>query len=248
MQSNWYEHFFHGLALEFWHKAMTEDQTRSEVDFIVSCLNLPTGARILDIPCGNGRHTLALSQRGYSATGVDLSAEFIGDARGAAAEKGVIAQWVIGDMRHLSLRTQFDGVVCFGNSFGYLSHEDTIAFIDNIAACLKRDGRFILETGLAAESLLPNVVPRRWFQIDELLMLSESRYVAAESRLYTSYTFIRGTVKQTGTAAYSIYTVAEIKRLLSAAGFQVEDLFGTPQRQSYELGSPRLFVVARKIR
>jgi len=246
MQSNWYEQFFHGLALEFWRRAVTEEQTRSDVDFIVKGLRLEPGAHTLDIPSGNGRHSLELAGRGYQTTGIDLSADFIHEAREAAAANEVEAEWIVGDMRHISLPAKFDGAFCFGNSFGYFSHEDTMGFLRATARCLKTGARFIVDTGLAAESLLPNLVQRRWFQFDDLLMLSEGRYVAAESRLQTQYTFIRGEVRQTETAVYSVYTVAEIKRLLSGNGFEVEHLLGTPQGDPYEVGNPRLFVIARK--
>ena len=51
MHSNWYEEFFHGLALDLWRKAVTEEQTEAEADFIAGILDLPNGARILDVPC-----------------------------------------------------------------------------------------------------------------------------------------------------------------------------------------------------
>jgi cyclopropane fatty-acyl-phospholipid synthase-like methyltransferase len=63
MQSNWYEEFFHGLALDLWRKAVTEEQTEAEADFIAGILDLPNGARILDVPCGNGRHSIELEAR-----------------------------------------------------------------------------------------------------------------------------------------------------------------------------------------
>ena len=85
MQSNWYEEFFHGLALDLWRKAVTEEQTKAEADFIAGILDLPNGARILDVPCGNGRHSIELAKRGIRMTGVDLSDEFIAEARQTAA-------------------------------------------------------------------------------------------------------------------------------------------------------------------
>jgi protein-disulfide isomerase len=52
------------LALEF-HKSYTESQTQEEANFIESALSPAPGARIVDVPCGNGRLSLALAARGY---------------------------------------------------------------------------------------------------------------------------------------------------------------------------------------
>ena len=52
MQKNWYENFFQGIALDMWRKAVTLEQTRSEVDFLEKALQLPAGGRVLDNPCG----------------------------------------------------------------------------------------------------------------------------------------------------------------------------------------------------
>jgi len=72
MQSNWQETFFRGVALDAWRRVINPDMTRVEVDFLERALGVETGARLLDIPCGNGRHAIELAGRGYNLTGLDL--------------------------------------------------------------------------------------------------------------------------------------------------------------------------------
>ena len=48
-------------------------------------LAAPTGARLLDVPCGNGRHSIELAQRGFELTGLDRSREFIEEPRAASS-------------------------------------------------------------------------------------------------------------------------------------------------------------------
>jgi cyclopropane fatty-acyl-phospholipid synthase-like methyltransferase len=60
---------------------VTPEQTRAEVDFLVKLLGGAPKARVLDVPCGNGRHSLELAARGRRMTGVDLAEEFIEEAR-----------------------------------------------------------------------------------------------------------------------------------------------------------------------
>jgi SAM-dependent methyltransferase len=238
LQKNWYEHFFHGVAIDLWRKAISPEQTEQEVRFLEKALALEPGASILDVPCGSGRHAIYLSKKGYRVTGVDISPESIDYARADAPG----AEWRVGDMRDLPWRDEFDAAFCFGNSFGYLDRGEAAKFIKAVAASLKPRGRFAIDTGMAAESILPTLLQRRWHQIEDIIMLSENRYEVAESRLDITYTFIRdGTIDRRESASY-VLTTAAIRGLLEEAGFHEIKMFGGTAGESFTLGSPRLIV------
>src|SRR5262245_54615060 len=77
MDRSWYKSFFSGPFVDMWRDAVTPELTRLEADFLERVLRLEPGQKVLDIPCGFGRHCLELSKRGYQMTGVDGSAEMI---------------------------------------------------------------------------------------------------------------------------------------------------------------------------
>jgi|HubBroStandDraft_3_1064219.scaffolds.fasta_scaffold02528_6 cyclopropane fatty-acyl-phospholipid synthase-like methyltransferase len=77
--------FFTGPAVRALRRFAAPEQTRAEADHLVDALALPAGARVLDVPCGDGRLSLELAARGFRATAVDLSAELPGHAREAGA-------------------------------------------------------------------------------------------------------------------------------------------------------------------
>ena len=148
---NWYENFFHGVSLDLWRKAISPDQTKREADFLVDALQCEAGSHLLDLPCGNGRLSFELARRGYRVTGVDISEEFIEEARSKPsppataggsdkarsldppADAGgtdltVQVAFVLGDMRKVEGEAIYDGAFCFGNSFGYLAFADMEKF------------------------------------------------------------------------------------------------------------------------
>ena len=84
---NWYETFFHGVTLELWRRAIPPEHTKAEAEFLIQNLNCEAGARVLDVPCGNGRLTFELANRGYRMTGVDIAEEFIEEARAITLAK-----------------------------------------------------------------------------------------------------------------------------------------------------------------
>src|SRR2546430_16054007 len=117
--SNWYEDFFHGVTLDLWRKAVPAEQTKGEAEFLNKNLGCEPGARVLDIPCGNGRLSFELAQRGYQVTGVDISEEFIKEAKSIAKEQRVPVEFNLGDMRSVEGQSVYDAAYCFGNSFGF---------------------------------------------------------------------------------------------------------------------------------
>src|SRR6476646_2265358 len=64
ISSTWYENFFTELQNEFWRRAASPAMTSADIEFIESRFALTPRSRILDVPCGSGRHSIALAQRG----------------------------------------------------------------------------------------------------------------------------------------------------------------------------------------
>lgn len=243
MQSFWQADFFRGVALDFWRRAITLEQTRAEADFLARTFAAFSGAHFLDVPCGNGRHALELAARGYRVTGVDLSAEFIAEARAAGPP---LTRWVHADMCDLPWSDTFDGAYCFGNSFGYLDRDGARRFLAAVSQSLKSGARFVVDTGMAAESILPGLLQRRWHRLGDLVVLSENRYDPAEGRLDIDYTFLHaGTIETRPTSSF-VLTAAEIRRLHADAGLETVALMGSIAGEPYRLGSPRLLLITQK--
>jgi SAM-dependent methyltransferase len=218
-----------------------------DVPFLATVFGDPASTRILDLACGAGRHTIPLAERGYGMTGVDLSRTFLDHAEAAARAKALAIEWECRDMRDLPWTGWFDGALCFGNSFGYFDPADTQRVIDALARALKPGAPLVLETGTAAESLLPALQDGRSMQIGDILYTSAAKYQCLESRLDVEYTFVRGDTRETKTAEHWVYTARELLGRFGAAGFRLENAYSTTQRTPFTLGSPRLILVLRKI-
>ena len=74
---------------------------------------VPTGLKTLDAPVGTGRLIPSLVERGYDATGLDVSADMLKEARKQAEEIGASVELVQGDIRHIPFPdAHFDLVSC----------------------------------------------------------------------------------------------------------------------------------------
>ena len=244
MKSEWFESFFEGPAVEFWTRILPPALAIKEADFLVQTFGREPGSRFLDVPCGNGRHAIELARRGYRVTGVDLSDEFLAVARGASAGVDGL-EWLKGDMRDLHPPGRFSGAYCLGNSFGYLDYAGAQAFLSAVAGSLDPGAQFVIDTGVTAENIQAVLQPRRWHRTGDLVVLSETRYVAKESRLDIDYTFIESGRIETRSSSSYLLTVAELTRLLSGAGFDVVSLAGGLGGEPFDLGPHGLILTAQ---
>ena len=81
MKEAWWEEYFGEDYLLIYSHKRDKEKSAKEVDFMEKALGLPQGARILDLCCGYGRHSVELSRRGYLVSGLDLSELFLHMAR-----------------------------------------------------------------------------------------------------------------------------------------------------------------------
>jgi SAM-dependent methyltransferase len=242
----WWRGFFQGLAVETWMRATTERATRSEVEFLLRVAG-GGGAppRVLDVPCGHGRHAVGLAERGCDVTGVDLSPEFLEEARGLAARRGVTVRWEERDMRDLPRTGEFDAACCFGNSFGYMDDAANAEFLGAVARALRPGGKFLMEAGAAtAEVALAQFQERRWFEYGDLLFLLHNRFDHEASRIETEFTFVLGDVIERRGGSQRVYTYRELTSYCRTAGFEDIQGFSGVTGEPFRLGATRLLLVA----
>ena len=106
--SDWYQTFFTAPVMRFWEAAVPQQATDSEVAFILRHIGAHAPATLLDVPCGAGRHLLALAREGLTVTGVDLSQAALSRAEELAQSAGVRARLVRSDMTELEVNQAHD--------------------------------------------------------------------------------------------------------------------------------------------
>lgn len=243
----WYREFFSGITLECWSKIASPEMTKEEVEFIRRMLRLEKNERILDVPCGNGRHAALMAEHGFKVTGVDIADQFVKQALSSFSAPALANfEYMHKEMQALNFSNEFDGGYCLGNSFGYLDYVDTLSFVAAIGQALKSGSRFILETGMAAEALLPNLEEQAWFPLDNTYMLIKNTYDSANSCLLTEYTFLHNNKEETRVSRHNVYTAGEIRRMFEAQQMPTIGMYGSTEQDPFEFGAPRLLLVVEK--
>ena len=246
--TDWWKDFFNGLAVEFWRAAVPPEATRADADFLWKHLNLAPGARVLDVPCGAGRLTLPLAERGCAMTGIDISQEFLDAAAAGAAERRLSIELRRADMRELPADAAFDAAFCFGNSFGYLDDSGNEAFVRAAAAALAPGGRVAIDFGQTAEGVFPRLEPRAEGELNGYRFVETTRFDPLTSRIENEFEFSRDGRSERKLASQRVYLAGDLARMLARAGLAVLGLYGSPAEEPFGLSSQRLLIVAEKPR
>jgi cyclopropane fatty-acyl-phospholipid synthase-like methyltransferase len=247
VSSAWYADFFTELPNEFWRRAVPPEATTAEIDFVEERLGLAPGSRVVDVPCGSGRHSIALAERGHTVTGLDISAEAIEHARRTAKAAGVDVDFRLAEMREVP-PDGFDAAVCMGNSFGYLDLDGLREFVAALAAAIRPCGGLVVDFAAAAESVLPGFTDDqpRDMVVGDITVTGSNTYDVSGSRLISRYVFTRGAERVAVTALHHVYTVAHLRSLLANGGFTDVEQYGGPDGEPFEVGSGRLLLTARR--
>jgi SAM-dependent methyltransferase len=240
--ANWYERFFTPAVNRFWESMVTPEATAAEVDFVTRQIG-PPPARLLDVPCGSGRHALALAARGYDVTGVDLSDDAI--ARATEAAGALPARFVRADMRDFPVEAPFDAAICMGNSIGYFGAEGMAALFDRLAAALRPGGKLVIDSATCAESLFP-LPEGREIAFERGSYASRYAYDAMQSLLKTDAMLVLDGRTHRLRYAHTIVTSGGVVRKLARYGLKTEGLYCDLEGARFAPGSPRLLLVAER--
>jgi hypothetical protein len=149
-------------------------------------------------------------------------------------------------MRQLPADEPFDGAICLGNSLGYIDHDGTKTFLTRLAGALRPGARLVLESGAIAESMLPNLKPRAEYAFGGIVVVDEHDYDPAQSRMQSTNTITADGKTSVHRDWQFVFTLAEVHRMLGAAGFRVVDIYCSLDRQPYLLGSENMYLIAEK--
>jgi hypothetical protein len=131
---------YYDLVYQDWEAAMTRQGER------LSPL-LPGGARILDVAAGIGTQSLPLAVAGHDVVARDLSEGAIDRLRYEAAQRGLILDAEVADMRTVgeTVDGRFDAVVALDNALPHLlSDGEIVAALSGFRKLLGPEGKLLV--------------------------------------------------------------------------------------------------------
>ena len=219
---------------------------KEQVNKIEKLLQIDESAQILDLCCGNGRHSIELSERGFDVTGVDRTERYIEAARLEAKKRNLNAMFVVGDMRDYRSPNRYDVILNLFGSFGYFEDpSDDHKVIENMYDSLRPGGQLLIET-MGKEILARDFRARDWVEEGDLLILSEKKVTQNWGRIETRWIAIRGTERIEHRVSIRSYSAIELSSLFDTCDFSEVQVYGSLDGTKYDQEAQRLVVVGCK--
>ncbi|MFH1715376.1 MAG: methyltransferase domain-containing protein [Elusimicrobiota bacterium] len=245
VKRDWWKDIFNAHYLKTDADVVNDEAiTNTEVDVFQELLNLEKSNKILDLCCGQGRHSIALAKRGFSnISGFDRSRYLIKRARSYARKKGLPISFKEGDARKLPYHeSSFDVVLILGNSFGYFENaQDDLKVLKEVSRILKPNGKIFLDI-TDGSYLLENFESRSWEWIDKNYFVCRERELSADKQRLISREVITHTQKGVLVDQFyaeRLYSRDTIENLLTTTGYKnitVHRTLETNSQRNQDLG------------
>lgn len=236
------------MKKNIWHKDMYDsyyadstlnsktlrDSAKIEIEFILSKTNLKATSKILDVPCGTGRHAHRLAKKGFSVTGVDISDACLNIAKSEWSHKNV--EYLSGNMNDLSSFKGYDLALTLFSSFGYFANDKQNQHVlKQLYDSLSMGGQLVLST--INRNWLLNVYSNNdWHEHKGNYILNRRSYDAK-----THYNEAWMTVINRKTLAETtyyhrcrLYSKNEMVELLRKVGFKKVTVFGDAMGNKFQ--------------
>lgn len=225
VRSDWWRCIFNAYYLKT-DADVVDDQniTRQEVDLFLEILRLSPESKILDLCCGQGRHSIELARRGWkNIEGIDRSRYLIQRAKAVAKKEALGIKFHEGDARKLQFSTDtFDSVMILGNSFGYFeAPQDDLKVLMEVFRILKPRGKLLIDVA-DGDYMHNHYQPRSWEWIDKKHFVCRERCISSDGERLISREVITHTEKGVLADQFyaeRLYTRESIAELLKNAGF-----------------------------
>ncbi|WP_291099651.1 MULTISPECIES: class I SAM-dependent methyltransferase [unclassified Flavobacterium] len=235
---NWFASWFDTPYYHILYKERNYREAQVFMDNLTHYLNLPEKAKVLDLACGKGRHSIYLNQLGYDVVGADLSENSIAEAN---KNSNKTLQFQVHDMRE-TFEDKFDAIFNLFTSFGYFENdEDNLTTLKAMKESLTEYGFAVIDF-MNVNQVINNLVPEEVKTVENI-DFHIKRFVS-EGHIYKEIDFEDQGQKFHFTEKVKALTLKDFEDLMEEAGIFLLDIFGDYKlKKFHKTDSERLIMI-----
>ena len=236
--NKWFASWFDTPYYHILYKDRDHTEAQQFMDNLTGYLNLPEEAKILDLACGKGRHSIYLNSLGYQVTGADLSENSINEASKYA---NATLKFKVHDMREVC-ENKYDAIFNLFTSFGYFDDDaDNLKTLKAIHSSLDETG-FACIDFMNVDYVIVNLVPEH-IKTVENIHFHIRRYVK-RNHIYKEIRFTADDEDFFFTEKVQALRLADFEKMMEEAGIYLLDVFGDYKlRKFHKSQSERLILI-----
>ena len=236
--NTWYSSWFDTPYYHILYKDRNYREAQLFMDNLTHYLNLPEKAKVLDLACGKGRHSIYLNQLGFNVVGADLSENSIAEA---SKNTNDTLHFVVHDKRE-PYDEKFDAIFNLFTSFGYFDNrEDDIKTLVAIKESLSEYGFAVIDF-MNSQVVIDNLIPDETKEVDGITFHIK-RFVK-EDFIIKEIDFEDKGEAFHFTEKVRAYTLDDFKNMMEKCGIYLLDTFGDYKLKKYHKNtSERLIMI-----
>lgn len=236
--NTWFSSWFDTPYYHILYKERNYREAQVFMDNLTHYLNLPEKAKVLDLACGKGRHSIYLNQLGYDVVGADLSENSINEAN---KNNNETLHFQVHDMREV-FEDKFDAIFNLFTSFGYFENdEDNLTTLKAMKESLTEYGFAVIDF-MNVNQVINNIVPEELKTVENI-DFHIKRYVA-DGHIYKEIDFEDQGEKFHFTEKVKALTLQDFEVLMEEAGIFLLDIFGDYKlKKFHKTDSERLIMI-----
>jgi SAM-dependent methyltransferase len=235
---NWFTSWFDTPYYHILYKDRNYREAQIFMDNLTHYLNLPEKAKVLDLACGKGRHSIYLNQLGFNVLGADLSENSIAEASKNSNET---LHFKVHDMRE-PFDEKFDAIFNLFTSFGYFeSDDDNLTTLKAIKESLSEYGFAVIDF-MNVTQVIETLVPEEVKTVDGI-DFKIKRYVE-DGHILKEIDFEDQGRNFHFTEKVKALTLKDFEDLMAEAGIFLLDIFGDYKlKKFHKTESERLIMI-----
>ena len=238
--AEWFKDWFNSKYYHILYKDRNLEEAKGFIQNLIDHISLEKGAKVLDLACGRGRHSIFLNECGFDVLGVDLAEHNIEFAKQFENDQ---LKFKVHDMRDPLNNYQFDAVLNLFTSFGYFNNSsDNDKVLGSVASYLKLKGILIIDF-FNVQKIIDHLqghfekdIEGVHFRIDKHF---DGKFIHKKIRVED------GDHIEEYEEVVQAILLKDLEEMLEKAGFVIEEVFGDYNLSNFDaVNSDRLIIKA----
>jgi SAM-dependent methyltransferase len=238
----WFASWFDSPFYRELYAHRSGEEAKTFILRLIEKLNLPERASVLDVCCGNGRHSAVFSENSYNVVGIDISEKSLEEAKSRNLEN---TKFHNADARNFELHERFDCVVNLFTSFGYFATtEEHIEMLQRIYEHLKDNGVFVFDFFNAEKVRAAGTEDRKVLKEGAEFHITKE---IANNRVIKHIRIQKESARMDFQESVALFTKEQLVEMFEVIGFKNINTYGDYELGSFDLmNSDRCIIICSK--